>query len=427
MNGTGESSIILVSIGVDRFDRPLVGLGHASLLSALRAHGCHVASVALALDMPAATQLALVRQALGEVPDASYVGFGAYVYNEEQVAQLIAGIRHDGYRGNVVVGGPSVTFTTAGLEQLFPGATHFIRGHAEDALVALVSEPRRPPLPGVFKVGSPGCFELPDWDASTLPSPFLGDCRELIRGGAVWWETKRGCPFRCAFCQHFTPVEGRRIRQLPLERLDREIERFNELGVQRLKIIDPVFNVPGSHYLEVLSRLRRLRQEACIGMEARFEWVDSQFASLCSELGAVPEFGLQTVAPEEERAIGRPNDHLAILRAAKVLRNHHVPFVVSLIYGLPLQTPASFRNSISFARGIGASQIDTHPLGLYRGSTLYQEKERWRFRVSSGPLPLVVESSTMSVEQYLEMETIAQALAQSMARPSAETACSSSN
>ena len=169
---------------------------------------------------------------------------------------------------------------------------------------------------------------------------------------------------------------------------------FRRYGVRDLKIIDPVFNMPGTHYKDILRFLLDLGYRGQLAMECRFEFVDEEFVDLCTPLGACPEFGLQTTVPEEEVAINRQNNTAKIRAAARLLQRHRVPFLVSLMYGVPLQTPASFQRSMDFAESLGPSRIEAYPLGLYRGTRLEQEREKWGFKVANGGLPLIVATSS---------------------------------
>jgi radical SAM superfamily enzyme len=88
----------------------------------------------------------------------------------------------------------------------------------------------------------------------------------------------------------------------------------------------------------------------------------------------VLEFGLQTSSREEARAIRRPNNLAKVERWAGALCSAGVPFEVSLIYGLPMQTLGSFEGSVAFARSLGAARVVAWPLMLLRGTQL--EKDR---------------------------------------------------
>ncbi len=410
---SSETTLLLINLSHRRAKDPVTPPGHASLAASARSHG-RFRVVELMLDGALAGEhnARVVRAETHRHGTPAWVGIGAYVFNERSVRNLVSGLRASGVGNPVVVGGPSVSFTGPGeLEALFPGVDYFIRGYAENALTALVGSAGQVIPLGVHRAGTPDQHHVAEVDMTTLASPFLDPKRMPIGSdGFIWWETKRSCPFRCAFCQHFQAGPTSRGLQIPLQRLHREVKAFAEHGVRDVKIIDPCFNTPGTHYLDVLRLLARWATLDRLVMEARFECVDEPFASLVAQLNGELEFGLQTVVREEEVAIRRVNDRKKVEAAAALLHRHGTQFTISLIYGLPHQTPASFQKTIDYARSLGPKDIVAFPLGLYRGSALERHKERWAFEVEEGELPLVVASNSFTWEDYQQMAAMAAGL-----------------
>ena len=63
------------------------------------------------------------------------------------------------------------------------------------------------------------------------------------------WETTRGCPYSCSFCQHRDPASWRssnkswtKIQHAQRDRILAEIEWFVENGVKDVAVLDPTFN-----------------------------------------------------------------------------------------------------------------------------------------------------------------------------------------
>ena len=76
-------------------------------------------------------------------------------------------------------------------------------------------------------------------DYSIIPSPYLeGTFEDLFRKyDYKWtptWETNRGCPFKCTFCDWGSAIASK-VRNFEEERLYKEIDYFSE------KKIDLVF------------------------------------------------------------------------------------------------------------------------------------------------------------------------------------------
>ena len=92
------------------------------------------------------------------------------------------------------------------------------------------------------------------------------------------------------------------------------------------------------------------------------------------------------------------------------LLERRIPFRVSLIYGLPEQTVGSFQATIEWCRSRGIERISAFPLMLLRGTALERERGRWSLVENDAPIPVVVESSTFTRDDWLRMKAIAEAL-----------------
>ena len=119
------------------------------------------------------------------------------------------------------------------------------------------------------------------------------------------------------------------------------------------------------------------------------------------------EFGLQTIQPEEGKAIGRKNNLDKVKSVMRALGKMGIDYAVDLMYGLPEQTPESFRRSVHFCREHGAPSIRAWPLMLLRGTRLAEQRKKWRLRENEEPVPLVVSSSSFNESEWAEMKALA--------------------
>lgn len=244
-----------------------------------------------------------------------------------------------------------------------------------------------------------------------LPSPYLHGTLDPARHRRfVRWETRRGCLFRCSFCQHRDPGSRPRVQGFAGDRLAREIAGFVAAGVESIAVLDPIFNDPRSPYLEVLDALIDAGFRGHLSLQCRFELVTPEFLDRCRRLDVTPEFGLQTIHPAEWSIIRRGN-HLGKIEAAiAALHEAGLPFEVSLIYGLPAQTLASFRETVDWCLRRRIPVVRAFPLMLLRGTELERERARWGLRESDDVIPMVIASDTFTEAEHAEMGRIAEAL-----------------
>jgi hypothetical protein len=338
-----------------------------------------------------------------DIARLDFIALGVYVWSEALVVGVVSALRANGYSGRIVLGGYQITATAdADMQSLYPGADHFLKGYAEASLVRVVISEQ--PVPVVLT-------DRPDF--AQLPSIYLNEVIPLPAGALVEmvrWETKRGCVYRCGFCE-WRNAANKRLFEFPLERIEAELGLFKARHIKKINVLDATFNA-GVGYLEVARRMADMA--STFSVQARFEALTgrrgAEFLEICASGNIRLEFGLQTVIREEMDTIGRVNDLDAVAGVMRILNQRRIPYEVSLIYGIPGQTAKSFLETVHFVLRNGCSEIKCYPLRIPRGS----EMERWSIADCVGERPegsysiaQVVRSFSFVDEDWQQMREIA--------------------
>ena len=335
------------------------------------------------------------------------IALSAYVWNEYLLNPLIAQLRLMGFRGKIVLGGYQITYgRQAELLERYPDCQVFISGHAEQAFAD---------LPEYLSALGPVFLQVPV-DFAQLASPYLsGELPVPLGAAMVRLETKRGCPYRCSFCAH-RDLTTHRVHKHPLEKVFQELAFIAERRVNRVNVLDPIFNA-GKEHLEVMREIVRLGMRSTFTLQSRFENIRGEqgadFLDLCAEANFHLEFGLQTTDPEVSRYIDRANRMDLVDAALEQLVARGISFEVSLIYGLPGQTLASFQRSIDHLHSRGCTNIKAYPLMLLPGTKLYDQKEQWSMveePLGEFRIPIVTASRTFTRMEWSQMDTAARTL-----------------
>ncbi|MFF7709485.1 cobalamin-dependent protein [Pseudomonas sp. NPDC007930] len=402
--------VVLVSIDWWRPQDGKTSLGIASIAAALQAANvpwrvvaAQVNSASFSLERLRAELL----QAIAEAGPGCLVGFGTYVWNDAEVQYLLKAAKRRG--ASVVLGGPQISYMPTGqLERAYPGADYFVRGQGELAMVALAGGDALQGC-GIHKAGTPDLGLKAEHDLLALPSPYLLHTLEPLP--SLRWETQRGCPFRCAFCQHREPGKRLSHQRFDEQRLERELALFASAGVTRISVLDPIFHTSPARAIAVLNAVKAAGVTAKLALQCRFETCSAAFLDALEGLDVTLEFGLQTTIEAEYRAIDRPNDMALVHGKINELRTRQIDFEVSLIYGLPLQTLSSFRASVDWCQQQQVPRLRAWPLMLLRGTPLHAQRERYGFREGLDTrIPIVVASDSFSEAEHAEMARLATAL-----------------
>lgn len=415
--------LTLVSLDWTRPKDPPLSLGHASILTNLLSHGVELDQRAWAVNHPSFS----VDDVLGFILDRAApdmdLALGAFVWNEDAIQQIMKTLKDHKYPGRVILGGPQISYVKQGIQRYYPYADVFIRGYAEEALAKLMTSGEQYPLiSGVEYAGHPGLGLTATADLEALPSPYLEGVIQPQR--FIRWETQRGCPFSCTFCQHKEADPSKKRRSFSAGRLMEEVDWILNSNVRDIAVLDPTFN-SGDRYLDILKGLAEGRYQGKISLQCRLEMVKPAFLDLVEAINetghVVLEFGLQTTRKEEMQIIQRPN---GLRKAKKVLaetKTRGIETELSLIFGLPCQTVQSFQDSIDFCKEQGVDRIYGFPLMLLRGTQLYDQKNKLGLKESTDvtfpgipraqkDIPHVVSSPSFSFEDWLKMGEMAEAL-----------------
>lgn len=359
---------------------------------------------------------------------------GAFVWNEKYVLDIITKLRHYKFGGNIIVGGPQISYVKSNpeLERLYD-ADVFIRGTAEEALVNLYrtdptsSDMTPAAIRGVHYRGISDDAKPASASLSSIPSPLLSG---LIspKGGFIRWETQRGCAFSCSFCQHKEPNKEivKHNRYLPMNRVAEEINWINSHPeIKDIAVLDPVFN-SGPNYLDVLRQLRLGGYKGRISLQCKADMVNENFLAELTEFktaGGTPvlEFGVQTIIKTEQKVINRLNNLTKIAHVVQECSKREIEHEVSLIFGLPTQTLDSFKTSVQLVLDWNVPTIHAFPLMLLRGTDLFDQKAKYGLVESNElasdaidrvqvDIPHVVSSHSFSYDDWKQMCSIASQL-----------------
>jgi radical SAM superfamily enzyme YgiQ (UPF0313 family) len=422
--------IKIVSLDWTRPKDPPLSLGHASIVANLRAHQIDVNERSWSInrsDFEIEQVLDFLLTSVG--PDTD-IAFGAFVWNESHIQQILTALRAHRFPGRVILGGPQISYVKSNshLEEYYPHGDIFIRGYAEEALAQLLLSPELcPPIQGIHYARQPSLGLSAVADFNKLPSPFLSGT--LQRQQFLRWETQRGCPFRCSFCQHRESDPTQRRRAFPATRIQEEIQWLTTVDTSHpvldLAVLDPTFN-SGDKYLSVLEQFAERQYRGKLALQCRIEMIKPEFLDLVQAINqgsgrVVLEFGLQTIHKSEQRLIQRPNNLQKIASIVSDIHRRNIEAEISLIFGLPGQTLESFQASVDYCKMLGFSTIHAFPLMLLRGTPLFDQKEALQLVESSDvqfeeiprvqrDIPHVVASPTFTFQEWLQMGEIAEAL-----------------
>lgn len=303
-----------------------------------------------------------------ELAEADIVGFSTYVWNANRQRAIARELKSRAPKTLIVFGGPHVPDHAEQFLRDNPFVDVVCHGEGEHTFLEIAERyPRRgwADVPGVSFLDDAGRFvtvpKRPRMkDLSIVPSPFLeGVFAPLMRanpqtGWRTVWETNRGCPFACTFCD-WGSATAARLNQFELDRIVAELEWIAVNRIDYVFIADANFGIlprdveiaeaiaavatrHGAPRQVLVQQTKNATERAYLTMKKIAD------AGLAAEMN----ISIQTTTPEVLKVIKR--DNISLETYGELQRRFvrdGIPTFVDMIVGLPGETPQSLRESVS--------------------------------------------------------------------------------
>jgi len=305
-------------------------------------------------------------QRVRELSLADIVGFSLYVWNAEYSLALARALKLAKPEVLVVVGGPHVPDQPDLFLQQNPWVDLCVHGEGEETFLQILEN--YPALEHTQIQGLSYRFDKHliqtelrsrSRNLDRMVSPFLKGVFEPLfyqypdyRWVTVW-ETNRGCPFSCAFCDWGSATKSK-VLSFALERLQAELEWFARQKIEVIFCADANFGIfpRDLQIAEAMAELRKktgyphlfYTQTAKNAPDRVFE---TQSVLFEAGLHAGTTLSLQTVSEPALSAILRENISLKAYQELQT-RFHQagMPTYTDVLVGLPGETLASFREGV---------------------------------------------------------------------------------
>ncbi len=337
--------------------------------------------------------------------DADFYGFSAYLWNIEQLVSLASDLKALRPKAKIVFGGPEVGYRAQAFLQAHPWVDHIITGEGEAAFLQLVQSPKEE------KILHGGVYA--DFCDSSVPY----SKEELSSGQIFYYESARGCPYRCAYCLSSVPLPGKdphagaRIRAKSVAKTLSDLLAFEEgENIKVIKFVDRTFNFDKTRAKAIWQALshppytKRYHFEICASL------LDEESFAI---LAAAPphrfqlEIGVQSTHKQTLEAVCRPDDTDAILSAlARLKQAGNVHVHADLIAGLPYEGFDRFGKSFDALFG-KCDQLQLGFLKMLHGCTLRRDAKDYGYAFSSHPPYEVLESAWLSYPELCRLHRIA--------------------
>lgn len=224
-------------------------------------------------------------------------------------------------------------------------------------------------------------------------------------GGMAYLETGRGCPMRCSYCRYSQMRQ--RVSFLDAGEVVRRVRVLKRRGATQIRFVDPTFNANPS-FDQILVGLKHLNRDKQIRFFAEIQadaLREDQIGFLAETGFSELEAGVQSRDPMVLRQIHRPVRLERLETNLRRMTRTGIRMTLDLMYGLPLQSKEDVLDSLTWAWKFRQTHVQCFQTLSLPGTELRANRRRWKIRADHLPPYGVVETSSMTPEDILEIES----------------------
>lgn len=333
---------------------------------------------------------------------ADVYSFSCYIWNLEAMLSIGEALHGVLPKAKIVLGGPEVSFATERF-----AAMDWI-----DAIVCGEGEEAMPRLCRQLQAGLPhdrvvhGSYPDGMQDEGILYRAGEGN------GGILYYESSRGCPYRCAYCLS-SATHG--VRMKSVEQTLADLAEFERLHTdcKIIKFVDRTFNANVKRANAIWQALLEERFSKHYHFEVCASLLGEESFAILKQFpkGKIQlEFGLQSTNPETLAAASRHIDPTRVIEAVKRIHafgNIHVH--LDLIAGLPYESYARFAKSFDDAYGC-CDLLQLGFLKLLYGTELREKSEEYGYKCLPHTPYTVLQSKWISYPELQHLSHVAETL-----------------
>lgn len=342
------------------------------------------------------------------------LAISCYIWNFAMVQELLADIHEICPNLPIWLGGPEVSFHPDKIMQRFPFLAGIMIGEGEATFVELLQwycttdkEDRKDirNIAGLYTEGGytaeRDCMELDE-------IPFFYKDLAEFENRIVYYESSRGCPFRCKYC--LSSID-KRVRFRSILLVQKELQFFLDHKVPQVKFIDRTFNAKHEHAMAIWQYIHKHDNGVTnFHFEISADLLKQEEIDLLGKMrkGLVQlEIGVQSTNEETIHAINRTMN-LDKLRSAveKINSVENIHQHLDLIAGLPYEDYKSFHRSFNDVYSMKPEQLQLGFLKVLKGSAMEEQAFEYGIGYRKTPPYEVLYTKWLSYDDVIRLKQI---------------------
>ncbi len=343
------------------------------------------------------------------------VAFSCYIWNRCMTGDLMRELPKILPEVCLWAGGPEVSYDACQFLQEYPEATGVMRGEGERTFSALAAYyiEEKGSLADIQGITYRGCdgniYETEAAKPMELDQiPFAYQDIEAFRNKIVYYESSRGCPFRCSYC--LSSLE-KQVRYRSLSLVKQDLAFFLKEKVSQVKFVDRTFNADPRRAAELWQWiLDHDNGVTNFHFEIGADLITEKELHImsCMRPGLIQlEIGVQSVNPDTIKEVNRKMNLERLREVVERIRGfRNIHQHLDLIAGLPEEDLASCRHSFDEVFAMRPQQLQMGFLKVLKGSGMQQRASLYGLVCHEKPPYEVLRNNWLSYEEILLLKGV---------------------
>ena len=352
------------------------------------------------------------------------LAFSCYIWNWEYVQEIMTELHKLLPNVPIYLGGPEVSFTTEEILKQYPFLSGIMIGEGEETFLGLcrayIRGEKQPVIAGMYtqvkkfseddskedeisqNLGEPrGLVNIND-------IPFFYNDMAAFEHRIVYYESSRGCPYRCSYC--LSSID-KTVRLRDLELVKKELQFFLDLKIPQVKFIDRTFNCNRDHACEVWKYIHENDNGITnFHFEISADILTDRELAILEKMrpGLVQlEIGVQSTHLETIQEINRVmnidklREVVAKIHSFKNIHQH-----LDLIAGLPFEDYKTFQKSFNDVYSMKPQQLQLGFLKVLKGAKMWEKASEYGIAYTEKPPYEVLFTNWITYDEILRLKQV---------------------
>jgi len=339
--------------------------------------------------------------------------FSVYIFNVEIVKRIISKLKKILPYSVIILGGPEVSFDADKFLINNPSADIIVLGEGErtlnNLLAALAGNSDLRNVNNIaFKKGDKAEFTKRDdvlLNMDDIIFPYNEYNIKHFKNKIIYYESSRGCPYRCAYCMS---ANEKHLRYRSLDKVLIELMFFISHKVPIVKFTDRTFNADSMRAQRIWQIIMDNNICTTFHFEIAADILSEDNLALLKQMpsGFIQlEIGIQSIKAQTLLSVNRKCDLDKLqYNITELTKKDNIHIHTDLIAGLPYESYNEFKKSFNFVYSLNSHMIQLGFLKILKGSPMADMAEEYQYCYDEYAPYEIIKNKWISYDEILKLK-----------------------